>query len=460
MKPTLSVFAILMLCLNFGCHSNSGKHSLKDNYNYIDASREAEDVRQAKGYVATEGSYPKQVLPSSPKNEIGLPQTAVAMTASLPVPVPVPVPAGNLSAHESGHEKIGRRGPPGPQGPQGPAGSDANIMPFAFTVFVGKNGDDNTADGSIARPFLTVQAAMEYAWTIYVAPVEPQSTSPFRRPVVFVSAGTYDDGPLVLPPQIMVEGEGFNHSRIIGAWSIDDRWSNYVPPSLPSPPSTLVPSDFRSGWLNVGLFGAVNIDFGPVFSNEGKLTATNVRFGGPVTFTEKVINPVSNSVLIFGGEFLDDVTLNGIPTSISNVLTQGGTLYINQLAGTGVDNIVQTSGGSIGNIVINSTSSAADAPIYKCTFGHSVQPGATLTLNGQFIEVSADISSIPLQSLIVLTGGATLGLIKQNNPGFFSGPTSDRPSSAYVGQPWFDTSLGKPIWWNGTNWIDADGNSV
>ena len=39
--------------------------------------------------------------------------------------------------------------------------------------------------------------------------------------------------------------------------------------------------------------------------------------------------------------------------------------------------------------------------------------------------------------------------------------TGSRPSSpAAVGQMFFDTTLGKPIWWNGSNWVDATGSTV
>lgn len=42
-----------------------------------------------------------------------------------------------------------------------------------------------------------------------------------------------------------------------------------------------------------------------------------------------------------------------------------------------------------------------------------------------------------------------------------SGPTAGRPSStAFVGQPYFDTTLAKPVWWNGAGWVDASGASV
>jgi hypothetical protein len=46
-----------------------------------------------------------------------------------------------------------------------------------------------------------------------------------------------------------------------------------------------------------------------------------------------------------------------------------------------------------------------------------------------------------------------------------AGLTADRPISTtfiklQIGQQYFDTDLGIPIWWNGTDWIDASGTVV
>ena len=39
-----------------------------------------------------------------------------------------------------------------------------------------------------------------------------------------------------------------------------------------------------------------------------------------------------------------------------------------------------------------------------------------------------------------------------------SGTTLERPGvNLYIGQMYFDTTVGIPIWWNGTNWVDASG---
>ncbi len=38
--------------------------------------------------------------------------------------------------------------------------------------------------------------------------------------------------------------------------------------------------------------------------------------------------------------------------------------------------------------------------------------------------------------------------------------TALRPTSSVLGEHYFDTSVGKPAWWNGTNYQDAAGNVV
>lgn len=46
-----------------------------------------------------------------------------------------------------------------------------------------------------------------------------------------------------------------------------------------------------------------------------------------------------------------------------------------------------------------------------------------------------------------------------------SGASTNRPTGLTndwqsIGTMFFDTTLGKPIWWNGTNWVDATGSQV
>ena len=272
-------------------------------------------------------------------------------------------------------------------------------------VNVAKSGNDSTADGSVSKPFLTVQAAMQYAWTKYVAPVGPQP--PFVRPCVVVNAGTYNDGSLILPPNVTVMGDGVLSTRIIGTWGIDARWTN-VPGDN---------NDCRGAWINCSLWGsedatqpALNINFDTFNAGQGQLWALNVEWVGSVTISEKLTNPTSNDVRLQACIFFGDVTLEGIPCLLS-ACDGEGSLIFNQLQGGGADNTGVTSGGSWGNITINATNGAPDAPVYNLTFGHAVQPGGVLTLNGQYSLIQAVDDSIPLQTNIALVGGATLAQI-------------------------------------------------
>ena len=42
-----------------------------------------------------------------------------------------------------------------------------------------------------------------------------------------------------------------------------------------------------------------------------------------------------------------------------------------------------------------------------------------------------------------------------------SGTTADRPvKRLFIGKTYFDKTLGHPIWYDGTNWVDATGATV
>lgn len=48
-----------------------------------------------------------------------------------------------------------------------------------------------------------------------------------------------------------------------------------------------------------------------------------------------------------------------------------------------------------------------------------------------------------------------------STPVYLSGTTSNRPTTnLYTGLYYFDTTLGKPIWYNGSGWVDATGTTV
>ncbi len=63
-------------------------------------------------------------------------------------------------------------------------------------------------------------------------------------------------------------------------------------------------------------------------------------------------------------------------------------------------------------------------------------------------------------SLDSITENAGLQTVAASTPKASSGPTAARPTGVPTGQTFFDTTLGKPIWWNGKHWVDATGANV
>lgn len=42
----------------------------------------------------------------------------------------------------------------------------------------------------------------------------------------------------------------------------------------------------------------------------------------------------------------------------------------------------------------------------------------------------------------------------------YYGESSERPLSPEIGQEYFDTEEGKPIWWEGSKWVDSNGSDI
>jgi hypothetical protein len=121
------------------------------------------------------------------------------------------------------------------------------------------------------------------------------------------------------------------------------------------------------------------------------------------------------------------------------------------------------------------------------TLAQSLIPGnsyASIAISPMTVAHPAGAS---LQIGSNMAGGASVTLLKAANPGDIrlsitgliplvrvvsgvgifdptsstgAGATASRPAGPNVGAQFYDTTLGKPIWWNGTNWLDAAGTIV
>ncbi len=73
--------------------------------------------------------------------------------------------------------------------------------------------------------------------------------------------------------------------------------------------------------------------------------------------------------------------------------------------------------------------------------------------NNVYISSSANgkLTYLPGNVVVNLTPIVTLAL---------TGTTAQRPTGVLTGTSHFDTNLGRPIWWNGSAWVDASGTVV
>ena len=80
---------------------------------------------------------------------------------------------------------------------------------------------------------------------------------------------------------------------------------------------------------------------------------------------------------------------------------------------------------------------------------------------GLFYRDDADTTTADNGQTVLLTSDDVPVRFKRHFP-FTSSTTGARPSTTGLptGYPHFDTTLGKPIWWNGTVWKDASGTTV
>ena len=121
------------------------------------------------------------------------------------IPPPAPTPTVNLSAFATAiavstpytFNKVlmypfGAAGATGPTGPTGATGATGPTGPAGPTpaqtniYYVAKNGNDGTADGSIAKPYLTIQAAINAAQAGALPSVANPAT-------IFIAPGNYTE---------------------------------------------------------------------------------------------------------------------------------------------------------------------------------------------------------------------------------------------------------------------------
>ena len=94
----------------------------------------------------------------------------------------------------------------------------------------------------------------------------------------------------------------------------------------------------------------------------------------------------------------------------------------------------------------------------------------SINVSSRRIDIKADFGNFSTDDIMYWGGSQIKGLGLNTDffeilattlePKFPAGTTLDRPGSPKLHQDYFDTDLGHPIWWDGSNWVDAQGNTV
>ncbi len=217
--------------------------------------------------------------------------------------------------------------------------------------------------------------------------------------------GTYTED-CVLKANVFVCGFDFNSTRIVGNWTVDN---------------TFTPAgDWRSGFVDLGIFGNFTADFLSIASLEGKIYSWNTRFAGNITFT--AFNTLINQFVMYGGETFGTYTQTGGNGQFYNVTMQAGSVVLNEQ--TGSSPIFVQYGGASANLTVN----AITLPFLVILQGTTKQ-GATLTLNGTVSTIVASATGLPLENLITYSSGATAAQIFRVNDAFGEAYTPSVPAN-------------------------------
>lgn len=180
--------------------------------------------------------------------------------------------------------------------------------------------------------------------------------------------------------------------------------------------------------------GEFNV-IGDIVINDGKAQIDNINIDG-------------NTITTTSG----DLTLSGNGTGVpvletgSKVYGAGATtnLYIDADTNNGTGLKFRENGSEKANIAYSAFSNLIQ-------LANASGNAMFLYDTGKIALTSANAEDIDLNGYKIKSDGSAITK---------SGITANRPPTPTTGQTYFDTTLGQPIWYDGSNWIDATGTTV
>lgn len=183
---------------------------------------------------------------------------------------------------------------------------------------------------------------------------------------------------------------------------------------------------------------------------------------------EASINIPENCVLQFDGGSLSNGTIVGNNTKIKTELEK----IFNNITIDGNWNVVEAHPEWFGALPDESL-------VTKVIFASKLNDftkNNTIYNIVRYIDLKGETLTIPENSVLNFIGGAigngtiignktkvinlNVDRIILSGTWFDSGTTSNRPTNVLVGFQYFDTTINKPIFWDGSKWIDATGATV
>lgn len=248
-------------------------------------------------------------------------------------------------------------------------------------IYVRQNGSDITGNGTIESPYASITHAMS---TITDAAWE-------KRYVIDIGPGNWADN-FSWKAWVFCKGNVVQATRLTGSININD-------PSWSIPGSH---SDARAGAQDIAFTGTLTLDWSlnPVSPgvSYGKFYFWNCNVNNNLTMIG--IN-IINQVIYTTGFLFGGMTISGVNVTTDGISGQTGTFLINSAPTQG--SLTCFGGGTFGNLTLNYT---VGAPISATLIDQPVL--GAINISGAQASLSATDSSLPVQSQITLSGGATL----------------------------------------------------
>lgn len=158
------------------------------------------------------------------------------------------------------------------------------------------------------------------------------------------------------------------------------------------------------------------------------------------------IHTTGPAIVVKGGD-----TLNVVGNTFEGCALTTGSAIITDLPGDYAQHRVIE--GNTFNVAPRAGTTATNQPAYAYQCGSIIHTSRVHnnTVSAYGLTFATFPATMPASAEVKLAEGAA---------SIPSRPTSYRPINPPVGSPFFDTTLGKPIWWNGSTWRDSSGAAV